>query len=550
MRPNGRAKPTKAAPPKACAPIQFARAGGAAGAAVEPSPAACANGATPSARTASRIRCAGALPSRETPEPTRSPRRRVGRRREARAQLPSAAEADDKRIWRPGRNIKSASTPSGNAPASKLAQNLPGNDHSARFCEARTSQARATTRTSQGAAGSRPANGETTTLRTASASGASSSSPASASSADSGGRVASLTPRSCKIAATGKVDSAVAISRAHSAISRPSSRRLAAGDASRTISRRRRHRPQRAGAPAFPSPTARRSCGASQAFSSASTLLRRVVQKPRRQRLIEALGDRGAACGLARDKKVAHVAIAANRIEQQIEMRSATASVGRREQIEIVDGLGDLRRAAIAVAHLAREPAGLAARPRSARAISCAQRARLRFFGRRRVEMIERGLPPAWLRRRRSRPRVRRRRRNRARPGRPCPARGRSVALRCPVSERTRLARVARRRGKARRGEIGLAEIVAAFPIAASAARARPSRRRPGAAPNMRRPPRRRDGADCRLRLRRRALRPPRPPMEQRDLRREHVAEKAGNAQGHVDARPAERRPSGRTRSR
>ena len=113
----------------------------------------------------------------------------------------------------------------------------------------------------------------------------------------------------------------------------------------------------------------------------------------------------------------------------------AADGVGQRgEGVEIVERLGDLRRAAMAVAHLAGEPARIGG--------AAAQRARDLLFERAHLRRRRRASNRddrarasrrAARPRRRSRLRARRRRRRRARPARAGPARGRTRPRRRPA---------------------------------------------------------------------------------------------------------------------
>ena len=170
------------------------------------------------------------------------------------------------------------------------------------------------------------------------------------------------------------------------------------------------------------------------------------------------------------DEELTHRVVAERGVEIEIEL-PAFDGVGQRGVGEqIVERLGDLRRAAMAVAHLARDPARIDRRVRAARARSpgaaAARRcARVASNRRDRSPASRPASPP----RRRSRLRARRRRRNRARPGPPCPGRERARrrARSSSPNPAVRAALAGAVIGMARRLEIGAAQFVALAPVAA-----------------------------------------------------------------------------------
>ena len=265
-------------------------------------------------------------------------------------------------------------------------------------------------------------------------------------------------------------------------------------------------------------------------------------------RLFETFGHAARGLRIGGDEKGAHALVAARRVEQKIEM-PARRGVGQRGiGEEIVERLGDLRRAAMAVAHLAGDPARIdRAAAQHARDL-LSERPHRRFaaaasYRRDRARASRRGV----RRRRRNRPHARRRRRNRARPAPPCPAHGRKrrrAATR--VAERfARFARPRRRRHRHgssprdRRRQVRRAPSIRRLRARAPGRRHSARARRRKCAATARRPCAT-SGLSSRLSLKRRdslnRL------MQQRDLGGEDVAEQARDAQGHVDPRAADHR--------
>ena len=255
---------------------------------------------------------------------------------------------------------------------------------------------------------------------------------------------------------------------------------------------------------------------------------------------------------MALDQKRAHGIVAERGVEHEIELRAVHRVGQRGETIEIVQRLGDFRRAAMAVAHLALKPARIGGASTKRARDLLAQGADLRRAGDGRVEMIERRI----------------RSRFRRGGGEPAFVLGEGVGVERVLARqvlhmneslgagdprsklRRRFARFALAViGVAGRGEISLRQFGALRPVASRNARAKPDAIAPGAAPNMRAAAfktgerivlgalfERGDGANG--------------GGEERDLARKDVAEQAGNAQASHRPAAGPAWPAARPRSR
>ena len=350
-----------------------------------------ANRATPRARTsvahAARRRRLGARNAWASDAATAidGDLRRRARRRAPSTPAERDRETPSSRVDAPRTATSAATSPSGNAPPSSTTKpNLAGSARSAGRRRSRASSAATTGATSSSAAGSSPASGLRQTLRTASASASASSRPSAASASCSAGSVASRDAAQLQVGARGEVDHAVAEACGRNRRS-PRERRSRAAAAGEAQAHEQpvagRHRPQRAGAPAFD--VRRRSCRASAALAadrptlSCGATSRSRAAAPRRS--ARRWRARGLRVGVRQEG--AHRVVAAGGVEQQVELpaRRRRRSVAAKAK-RLSTRLGDLGRAAMAVPHLAGEPArvGGAAAQRRARSPrrACAPSAR------------------------------------------------------------------------------------------------------------------------------------------------------------------------------
>ena len=209
---------------------------------------------------------------------------------------------------------------------------------------------------------------------------------------------------------------------------------------------------------------------------NARAQLRRESQKPRR-----AASSNTPPCDMRpddwRDEEGAHRVVAERGVEHRDRMRRCHRIGQRGEAIEIVQRLGDFRRAAMAVAHLAGEPARIGGASAERRARSPGRGCGLRH---RRARRIDDDRAPASRRprppRRRNRLHARRRRRSRARPVPASPAHGQRPRRPRPAPKLAR--RFARFAfaviGVAGRGKISLGQLGALRQSPSRDARAEP----------------------------------------------------------------------------